>query len=211
MKSHHIAHATGLRSQGGMVILVALVMLVAMSIAAIALMRSVDTASLIAGNLAFRQGATTGGDIGVEEARTALISIGDDLTEDDAAHGYYATINGSVDLTGNLSNLKTTWVAWPNTQGSGKKPVCLDKDSTTGNIVCYIIQRLCTETGDLTPEKCYTYTDAGGRGDEGTRTVHELKLQGPGITADPQGYYRITVRTAGPRNNVSFVQVFVVI
>lgn len=50
------------RAQQGVVLFVALIILVAMTLAGIALMRSVDTNVLIAGNLAFRQGATMAGD-----------------------------------------------------------------------------------------------------------------------------------------------------
>jgi Tfp pilus assembly protein PilX len=53
------------RAQQGVVLFIALIVLVAMSLAGIALMRSVDTNVLIAGNLAFRQGATMAGDWGI--------------------------------------------------------------------------------------------------------------------------------------------------
>ena len=43
------------RAQQGVILFIALIVLVAMSLAGIALMRSVDTNVLIAGNLAFRQ------------------------------------------------------------------------------------------------------------------------------------------------------------
>jgi Tfp pilus assembly protein PilX len=56
--------------QRGAILFIALIVLVAMTLAGIALMRSVDTNVLIAGNLAFRQGATAAGDYGVEDART---------------------------------------------------------------------------------------------------------------------------------------------
>ena len=55
-----------------MVLFFALIALVVMSLAAVALIRSVDTSTMIAGNLAFKQSATTSGDSGVEGAITAL-------------------------------------------------------------------------------------------------------------------------------------------
>ena len=54
------------RLQQGVVSFIALVALVVMSLAAVALIRSVDTATLIAGNLAFKQAATASADAGVE-------------------------------------------------------------------------------------------------------------------------------------------------
>ena len=57
------------RAQQGVVLFIALIILVAMTLAGIALMRSVDTNVLIAGNLAFRQANTMYADTGVEAAR----------------------------------------------------------------------------------------------------------------------------------------------
>ncbi|MBK7423656.1 MAG: hypothetical protein IPJ48_11460 [Propionivibrio sp.] len=44
--------------QGGVVLMIALIILVALTIGGIALVRSVSTTSIIAGNLAFQQAAT---------------------------------------------------------------------------------------------------------------------------------------------------------
>ena len=60
------------RAQGGIVLLIALIILIAMTIAGIALLRSVDISNIIAGNLAFKQAATHAGDIGVERALAFL-------------------------------------------------------------------------------------------------------------------------------------------
>ena len=60
------------RSQRGVVIFIALIVLVAMTLAGIAMMRSSGSAMLTAGNLGFRQNATASGDLGLETARTWL-------------------------------------------------------------------------------------------------------------------------------------------
>jgi Tfp pilus assembly protein PilX len=54
--------------QQGMVLFFALIALVVMSLAAVALIRSVDTNTMIAGNLGFKQSATVSADSGVETA-----------------------------------------------------------------------------------------------------------------------------------------------
>ena len=54
--------------QGGVVLMMALIVLVAMTLAGIALVRSVNTSNIIAGNLAFQQAATHAGDTGTEAA-----------------------------------------------------------------------------------------------------------------------------------------------
>jgi len=51
--------------QQGIVLPITLIVLVAMTLAGIALLRSIDTSSIIAGNLAFKQSATASGDAGI--------------------------------------------------------------------------------------------------------------------------------------------------
>jgi type IV pilus assembly protein PilX len=54
--------------QRGVVLFFTLIALVVMSLAAVALIRSVDTSNIIAGNLAFKQAGTSSGDAGIEAA-----------------------------------------------------------------------------------------------------------------------------------------------
>ena len=73
-------------------LLVALIALAAMSMAGVALIRSIDTNSLIAGNLAFRQNSTTSADTGVEAARQWLMTASSAYLQDDHSDlGYYAS------------------------------------------------------------------------------------------------------------------------
>ncbi len=62
-------------TQKGVVLFIALIVLVALTMAGIALVRSVDTANIIAGNLAFKEGTLQAADLGVEAAVTALPDI----------------------------------------------------------------------------------------------------------------------------------------
>src|SRR5665647_88236 len=78
--------------QHGVVLFIALIALVVLSLAAVALIRSVDTNTLIAGNLAFKQSATISADSGLETAITWLGNQASATLEaDSAAAGYYAT------------------------------------------------------------------------------------------------------------------------
>ena len=63
------------RRQRGTALFVALIMLVAMSIAAVSLVRSVDTTVVITGNLAFQQTALQVVDYGIEAAAGDLVTI----------------------------------------------------------------------------------------------------------------------------------------
>lgn len=198
--------------QRGVVLIVALIVLVAMSLGAIVLMRSVDTGSLIARNLAFRQSSALGGDVGFENARTVLLAL-PDLTANSTAAGYYASVPdaASLDLTGNRLTDTTKWVSWPDTPGSGPAPYCLAEDTATGNTVCYIIHRLCDSTGAISTATCHTYSSPSYGGGEGGRVTFTGGAQGPDVPGQVQGYYRVTVRTKGPGNSISFLQAFIVI
>jgi len=63
------------RSQRGVILLIALIMLVAMTLAAIGMMRSVDTGSVIAGNMAFKQATLNASDLGSNVALNALMAV----------------------------------------------------------------------------------------------------------------------------------------
>ena len=77
--------------QHGVVLFFALIALVAMSLAAVALIRSVDTNSLIAGNLSFKQSSILSADRGVETAIAWVKGRSQNSLKLNApANGYYA-------------------------------------------------------------------------------------------------------------------------
>ena len=87
------------RRQSGVVLIIALIVLVAMSLAGIALFRQVGTGLTIAGNLAFKQAATAAADFGVEDARkwlTGAATAGISLNIDKAP-GYYSSWDTTFD------------------------------------------------------------------------------------------------------------------
>src|ERR1700758_5529421 len=55
-------------AQRGVVLFIALIVMVVMSLAAIALMRSVDTTTAVIGNIAFRQASILPGNFAIEDA-----------------------------------------------------------------------------------------------------------------------------------------------
>lgn len=63
------------RRQRGVVLLITLVVLVAMMLAGIGMMRSVDTGNLIAGNVAFREAALQASDVGMSAAFGQLLAV----------------------------------------------------------------------------------------------------------------------------------------
>lgn len=196
--------------QEGLALLVAMIMLIAMSLAGIAMVRSVDTSFLIAGNLAFRQGATTSGDAGIEAARTWLLATnGTALADDQSSQGYYATSQDALDLTGNVTkgNVDDD-VAW---EGAGASlPKCLATDAA-GNTVCYIIHRLCNASGSLDAATCSTQQTTKGGSSIGAIRPMSTYQERSWSDVSTMAYYRVTVRIAGPRENISYVQAFLLI
>ena len=201
-------HMSSRHRQSGLSLLIAMIVLVVMSMAAIGLIRSVDTGILTAGNLAFRQSATHAGDAGIEAARTWLLTNANNLGADSAANGYYASSQAGLDLTGNATTAANDDLQWGGAQAT--RPFCL-ANPIAGNTVCYIIHRMCNATGPLTAVNCSTKPGVrGGSSLGGTRQMQTYQ-QGSWASVTTFGYYRVTVRVAGPRNNVSFVQAYLTI
>lgn len=195
--------------QGGVVLVIALIVMVAMTLASIAMVRSVDTSTLIAGNLAFKQSATASGDAGVEAAIAWLADNSGSLEQDSASNGYYATSQICLDLTGN-GNLPDdctppyTVLDWSN--ASAVKTLAKDG---AGNEATYIIHRLCNSAGPLDGATCTVEETAQGGNSQGSARQMTTYQPGSWTSVANRGYYRITVRIAGPRNNYSYVQAIV--
>jgi type IV pilus assembly protein PilX len=176
--------------QQGLVLFIALVVLVAMTLAGIALLRQAGAGLGIIGNLAFKENATTAADLGVEAARAWLkeptnLNL---LTNDNASSGYYS----SWDPTFNPLTFN-----WTNSTSAAAL------NDGAGNDVRYVIHRLCSTANApilaTVTQKCVT-ADVEGSG--GTKVGGKLSF-----TQNLQPYYRLTARAAGPRNTLSYVQV----
>ncbi len=187
-----------LRRQNGVVLLIALIMLVAMTLGGIALIRSVYTTSLIAGNMAFQQSAMQSADAGIEAAVSWLEKNtgGATLNNDSNSDGYAAARQDP----GTTQNWEAFWLSL---QGAGRV-VTLASADAAGNNVSYTIQRLCNKPGPagtgvgcaISPEK-----DAVSGNSSGAGVIQ--------IDYSSEVYYRITVRVSGPRSTVSYVQAVV--
>lgn len=199
--------------QRGVVLFFALIALLAMSLAAVALIRSVDTSTLIAGNMAFRQSATTSGDGGLERANAWLLTTSNSTTVDpstnaahpfnvtDATRGYYSYTDDSS-ASANYVNIfnAATWNAITNIA-----PVT----DASGNTNQYIIQRMCrTRNGLLLATDCLVSASMSGGNSNASKSSTQA---GGNFATTSLGHpaYRITVRTSGARNTVSYIQAFV--
>jgi type IV pilus assembly protein PilX len=179
--------------QAGVVLFIALIALIVMSLAAVALIRSVDTNTMIAGNLSFKQSALISADSGVE---TALSWLGVDRNLDNniSSSGYYASFSDDAKALADGSN------AQPATGAN----ITAGLDSS-GNTIRYVIERMCKNTGAANTSHCL-YGPAG----EDENSKSNCDLSNPCV-GEPTGalLYRITTKVTGPKNTVSYSQAFV--
>jgi type IV pilus assembly protein PilX len=198
--------------QRGVVLFFALIALVVMSLAAVALIRSVDTSTMIAGNLAFKQSATTSGDSGVEAAinalnatQTAMQAIPSNVLMDpanalnvtNAANGYYSNADPAMSLTD-----PANWV--------DAKSMLVTSDDGAGNEVRYIIQRMCRNPNVVVSKTNCLFSAAALDNNGQQVPLPSDVCQGSGCPSAGQSpQYRITSRIAGPANTVSYIQAFV--
>jgi type IV pilus assembly protein PilX len=188
----------GLRRQDGVILIVTLICMVALAIASIALVRGVDTANIISGNMGFRQAAMQAADIGVEAAFNALPTIISTSLDADIANQYYAT-RQEVDSKGMPTSV--TWSSVPCRDSAGAAVTC----SVQPYQIKYVIDRLCDGTLPITDVAGSCYTDTSGSGIAGGS-----KKSGAAVFSKAGAiYYRITVQVSGPRYTQSYVQVIV--
>lgn len=188
--------------QRGSSLFISLIALVSMTLAGIAMVRSVDTANLISGNLAFRQSALHTTDVGIEAGITALATITGTALESKYPTGcavgvcnYYPAgqVTGTIQATDTKG--VPTMINW------GSVPSTTTVNSSYS--VQYVIDRLCKGPAPVTDiaGKCFVSGASGG----GTSKVGGIVFTGTSQTV----YYRITSRVTGPHSTVSYAQAIV--
>ena len=181
--------------QRGAVLFISLIVLVAMTLAGIALMRSVDTGNLIAGNLAFRNAATNAADGGLEAARGWLMGQSAGFLQADTDPGD-ASIRGYFANWQEQFNPKTF-----NWEGQGRT---VGTDSID-NTVYFVVHRMCRESGkSIDATDCTKVTALSVGSTKGGAGYGSAALTGSSLP-----YFRITAKVLGPKNTVSYVQAFV--
>lgn len=221
-------HAAPRRAgQRGVSLIFALITLVALLLATLALIRSVDTSTLLMGNLGFKQDATSSADQATRKAIDWLTLNSASLNLSVSKSGYYAstleladdgtTVQQPVDVTGRqqASNASRQLVDW---DGDGCKymtggtcsVLTASAGTINGNSASYVIFRLCSKPGDFTTDNtisCAKPISSTG----GTAAKRgELNYTDPARFAGTSGpYYRIVVRVLGARNTTSFTETIV--
>ncbi len=206
-------------AERGSSLLFALIALALLSLAAVALTRSVSTGALIIGNLGFKQDAALASDQAAESAMAWIQAntVGATLLNDLPASGYYATSLDALDPTGRKTTVATRAVVdWDanNCAGvNGAYSSCLTpaaEVTINGNRARYVITRLCAAAGDpdAVGNSCMSPLLAGGPDDQNRAGYDYAKPTSFGsVTTAPM--YRIVVRTVGARGTVSFTEAIV--
>ncbi|HXX83796.1 MAG TPA: hypothetical protein VEN29_07400 [Casimicrobiaceae bacterium] len=187
--------------QRGVVLFIALIVMVAMSLAAIALVRSVDTTNAVIGNLAFRMASVLPGNLGVEKAAAGLFQDADiagvlripDHNADWAPENYFASLQPGEDARGVPAKLQ---------KKSAYPFAVLTASDTTNPLgqqteIRYMIERMCSAPGAPTIATCDMLPPKVNPG----TTIGDASLTLPSVPL-----YRVTIRVDGPQNTASFLQ-----
>lgn len=205
--------------QRGTSLFLALIALVGMSLAAIALVRSVDSGTLAIGNLAFKQAATVAADRGAETAIAWIQErmLGNTLFNNIADSGYYASSLDALDPSGKSTSTTRAIVDWDGDgcsyAASSTYSSCLTPSASSSvgaESVRYIITRLCRTVGDpnLSSNSCASPLSSGSSSQSLKRG--ELKYgEDKRFVVPPGPYYRIIARTRGARNTTSITETVV--
>lgn len=186
-----------LQKQRGVVLLFTMIVLVLLLISAIALVRSVDSSQIIAGNIAFKRDLLNQGQRGITIAKKSLsdggvLADGAKRQKDLLANNYSATM-----LEANAQGIPKILLsdkAWAKSGMTGADII----DSTSGVAIRYVIDRLCTETGSPDSAKCVVTTRIPSGGSD------FLLTRRAGGSTPP--VYRISVRVTGPHNTQTYMQ-----
>jgi type IV pilus assembly protein PilX len=180
------------RGQRGVVLFVALIVLIVMTLAGLALLRQMSTGVSIAGNIAFKENATSVADRGAEVARQWIVANSLVTFQDSFPNGYHSSWEAGVDASAFPWDTQALTLVSPD-------------QAQTGNVARLIIHRLC--------ELPNASINAAGQrcSDAPILNAGESKSGGgyggilPGVSPSP--FYRVTTRVDGPRNTVSYTQV----
>jgi len=215
MKSRQLKFSIAVQSlpfkgQRGFVLVIALIVLAAMTLAAAAMVRTIDTSTMLARNISFKRDALNRGDVALEAAinefRTGGTYVGGANTEGlpadqarDAGLNFSAVMLATdtdgvpLVLKGNTDATFGTSPTW----SKGEVDVASIPNSyDLGMRQVYLIERMCTATGPALADTCIV----NGRAQAGGTQPNDK----PGQLFPPM--FRITARVVGPRNTVAYVQ-----
>ncbi len=180
------------RTQRGYMLMLVLVALVAMMISGVALVRSMDTSQLVAGNLASRNATVNSADAGVQAAVNWIQANANTgaLNADAPANGYYSYGQDRPN-------------DWTSSSFWSQCTTCTITDGAN-NTVSWSISRMCSATGIPTASGTYCASLNGSASNGGSYSSDAVNFVG-----SPKYVYRITIQVVDQRNSSTLSQAFV--
>lgn len=196
-------------SQAGITLVMTLIVMVALLLASVAMVRSVDTTGLIAGNMVFKKATLSIGDCGLENAyrwlRNTRTASATTLNSDGSGStAFYRSSRPTLDSMDQMSTWTGTFYTVPSTAAT-------DCPVTDGYTVSYIIHRMCATPNaayDASGQVCGLYTPISS---SNSNSGYSFSAGATNYGGDVQVYYRITCVVTGPRNTNSVIQSIVLI
>lgn len=203
------------RTQSGAMLVIALVILVAMTLASISLFRSVNTTVLLAANVGFKRDTFV-------RANVALKSIIDRMSPSSFINGSenycsscatganslnYSPIMLATDSSGIptiLTNPSSFDATYPSAWTTDENDLAAMGTATS---IRFVIERMCDAIGNPSLDRC-TYFGSG-IGSQAWIDYHAPEGQvGGQAGATILPLFRVTVRAGGPNNSVSYIQAY---
>lgn len=215
------------RQQRGLSLIFALLALVALTLGAVALLRSVDTGVLTLGNISQKQSALVAAGRGTEDAilwlQNFLAGNSTAHNANDPANGYYASAMPELDPTGRgaksaeAGNLVR--IDW---DGDGACKIdgieydfsnCISasvQKDYGGIKVSYVIHRMCPEVSvETAVNPCARPITPGGLQTENKNNYGSAGETSPGVGGPTTPYFRITARAKNVRGTVTYTETLV--
>lgn len=206
------------RPARGISLIFSLLALVALSLAGVALVRSIGTGTLVLGNIGFKQAATLTADSVAQEAIQVLRNTVTDKKVDLSTAGYYASVdNSKLDITGQQlpNDTDRELIIWEancqhvssNRVGCKYSPKAATSTLPANWSAQYAIFRMCKGTGEAKPDTCAMPTT--GTGGTSTKRGKLDYADYARFSGAASPYYRVIVRIVGDRNTVSYTETLV--
>ncbi|SCK62028.1 hypothetical protein VAR608DRAFT_7321 [Variovorax sp. HW608] len=220
----------GPRKQQGAVLMFALITLIVLLIGTLALVRSVDTSTLLMGNIGFKRDATVSADQAAQVAINWLTVNNSTLNSDIPASGYYAsnqelasdgvTVRPPVDVTGQqlAGTANRQLVDWDGdgckSAASGSYNGCSVLSASAGQIngnnARFVVFRLCNKAGDYTLDSTINCVQPMATSGNTAAKKGELNYADSArFTGSTGPFYRVVVRVLGARNTASYTETIV--
>jgi hypothetical protein len=191
------ADRLGRDGQRGIVMWVALVVLIVMSLAGLAMMRQMGTGISVAGNVAFKQNATSTADVGTEAARAWFVAQPTVVLESDAvAQGVLRDLERHLGIHGRSDAIQ---LGHRRGDGDGRRRRGRHRHGQHQPI-----HHPAAVPGPGSVQAPPRLLGHRGRHHRGKGSCDYSTATLP---PSFKPYFRVTTRVVGPRNTVSFTQV----